>query len=563
MTDFSEFVRVYQRIEKISGSLEMRDVVSDFLREVDDDELGVVTRFIMGEVFPPWCDLELGIGPNLLYTAIARTASITVRDVKNLVRELGDVGEAARAALSVKTQRAQRTFSCFTNEQISLSILDVYSRFREIASASGKGSQSEKIKHLQYLFSNLSPEDAVYVARLALEELRIGVGEGIVQDAIAKAFDVSRELVERAYMLTNDLGRVALIAKKEGTGGLGEVSITLNRPIKMMLAQVAESIESAVAEMGEVAVEWKFDGARVQIHKKGEEVTLYSRRLENVTRSLPEVVGCVREGISAGEVILDGEAVAIGADGKPMAFQQILRRFRRKYDIKQMQHEIPLTLNVFDIMYLEGESLIERPLRERRKILSSQIHPVEGLRLAEQRITDQPRIIHEVYEEALAAGHEGVMLKNPESAYTPGKRGKNWLKVKSLMETLDLVVVGAEWGEGRRAHMLGSYILACRDPENNTYLEMGRVGTGISDERLKELTHRFRELILREEGKQVQLEPRVVFEIAFEEIQKSPNYSAGYALRFPRLVRVREDKSPEDADTIDRVEDLYNRQKPQ
>jgi DNA ligase-1 len=558
MTGFNEFVLVCRRIEGISGSIEMSEVVSEFLAGVDDDELEIATRFIMGQVFPPWSSLELGIGPNLLYTAIAKTAGIQVMDVKNLVRELGDVGETARSALEHK---AQASFSSFFEERSSLTLRDVYHRFEAIATLSGKGSQSAKIRHLQYLFNNVSPEEAVYVARLAIEELRIGVGEGIVRDSIASAFHVDKELVERGYMLTNDLGAVALTAKREGTRGLESLSIALNRPIKMMLAQVAESIEGAIAEMGQVAVEWKFDGARVQIHKSGGDVSLYSRRLENVTGSLPELVERVRECVTAESAILDGEAVAIGEDGKPLAFQQILRRFRRKYDIKQMRREIPVTLNVFDVMYLNGESLIDLSLAERRKILESCVESREGLTLAEQTVTGDSEMVRRVYEQALAAGHEGVMLKNPGSAYTPGKRGKNWLKLKPVMETLDLVVVGGEWGEGRRAHFLGSYVLACVDSENNRYLEIGRVGTGMSDEQLKELTDTFRELIISEKGKDVQFEPRIVFEVAYEEIQSSPNYSAGYALRFPRLVRVRLDKSPEDADTIDRVEQLYSKQR--
>jgi len=313
--------------------------------------------------------------------------------------------------------------------------------------------------------------------------------------------------------------------------------------------------------MGCVAVEWKFDGARVQVHKDGDHVILYSRRLEDVTGSLPDLVELVRSQVMAREAILDGEVVAIGVDGKPMAFQQLLRRFRRKYGVEGMQDEIPLNLNIFDVMYIDGKSLIDLPLRERIKFLAGVIRDGGGLLLAEETITENPIVVERVYAEALEAGHEGVMLKNPDSVYAPGKRGKNWLKVKPIMENLDLVVVGGEWGKGRRAHFVGSYVLACMDPKSRVPLWIGRVGTGMSDEDLKDLTGIFRELIVSEEGRDLLFEPRIVFEVAYEEIQKSSNYSAGYALRFPRLVRVRSDKSPSEADTIKRVEALYSMQR--
>ncbi|KAF5417302.1 MAG: DNA ligase [Candidatus Methanogaster sp.] len=302
------------------------------------------------------------------------------------------------------------------------------------------------------------------------------------------------------------------------------------------------------------AIEWKFDGTRVQIHKDGDHVRIFSRRLEDVTNSLPDIVKLVKSRITANQAILDGEVVAVGDDGKPLAFQEILKRFRRKYDISAMVRKIPLYLNLFDIMYLDRVSLIDEDLHTRRERLDAIVSQHEQLRVAEQVLTDDPAIAHAVYRAALDAGHEGVMLKNPDSLYSPGKRGKNWLKVKPIMETLDLVVVGADWGEGRRANLIGSYLLACYDTNTGEFLEIGRVGTGITDEQLAELTELFSQYIISEDGVAIELQPAVVFEIAYEEIQKSKHYASGYALRFPRLVRVRFDKTPEDADTVERVE---------
>jgi len=552
MTSFDKFAGVCKRIEKVSGSLDITSIVAQFFREVDDTELGIVTYFIMGKVFPVWAELELGIGPNLLYSAISKTSSLPVRRVEELVKETGDVGYAAEKAIA----SGKSHLNFFSPEE--LSIRDVYVRFEKIAGLTGKGSQDAKIKNLQYLFGAAKPAEVVYIARLAVEEMRIGVGEGIVRDAIAEAFNVPSDLVERGYMLTNDFGIVASTAKKDGTPGLEKLGTVLGRPLKMMLAQVAEGIGEAIEEMGTVAVEWKFDGARVQIHRDGEHILIYSRRLENVTPSLPDIVKSIRSNVKAKTIILDGEVVALGKDKRPMAFQEILRRFRRKYDVSATALEIPLYLNLFDILYLDGKSLIDMPLAERRKLLEE---VCDSSIVAKQIVTGEAGVVEAIYKDALAAGHEGVMLKNPVSLYMPGKRGKNWRKLKPIMETLDLIVIGGEWGEGRRANLIGSYLLACRDPDSEKLLSIGRVATGITDEQLGELTGLFGELIISESGVHVDFEPKMVFEVAFEEIQKSPNYDSGYALRFPRLVNIRSDKSVEDADSIEKVEQLYIRQK--
>jgi DNA ligase-1 len=316
-----------------------------------------------------------------------------------------------------------------------------------------------------------------------------------------------------------------------------------------------------VDEMGLVAVEWKFDGARLQIHKDGNEIILYSRRLEDVTASLPDIVDMVKAGITAEKAVIDGEVVVLGEDGKPGAFQQILKRFRRKYDVEVMKGKIPLQLYLFDILYLDGQSLFDLPLSQRRQRLVECVTPVDNMKVAEQLVTENVQVIDEIYHKALDEGHEGIMLKNPKSFYTPGKRGKHWLKVKPVMETLDLVVIGGEWGEGRRANLIGSYSLACIEPETGEFLSIGRVATGITDEMLAELNDIFKDLIVFESGKVLEFVPEVVFEVAFEEIQKSPTYNSGYALRFPRLVRMREDKSADEIDTHERIEQLYISQK--
>ncbi len=559
MTSFNDLALICERIENISGSLEITQVVADFFLSIDDKELEITSRFIMGQIFPVWSPLQLGIGPGLLYATLSRASGLPVRDIKELVKKNGDVGLAAKEAMA-NNNKTQSTFATFVEEDNVLSITDVYMRFVNIAKASGKGSQATRIRNLQFLFTQAVHTEAVYIARLAIEELRIGVGEGIVRDAIARAFDVTKDDVEMAYILTNDMGMVARETRLKGIEGLRKMDITLGRPIKQMLARISSGIEPVVREMGSVAVEWKFDGARVQIHKDGNNITIFSRRMEDVTDSLPDIVSMIRNGITAKSAILDGEVVVF-EDEKPGAFQQILKRFRRKYDVEIMVSKIPLQLFLFDIMYINGMNLFNNNLVLRRQQLLECVTPSTTLNVAEQVITSDVQVVNNIYMTALDAGHEGIMLKNPESLYSPGKRGKNWLKVKPLMETLDLVVIGGEWGEGRRAQMIGSYQLACIEPTTGQFLSMGRVGTGITDDLLTELTLRFKDLIIIERGTELDFVPEIVFEVAFEEIQKSPTYNSGYALRFPRLVRVRDDRDPNEVDTLERIEQLYINQK--
>ncbi len=556
MTSFREFAQTCKVIESTPGSLNMTSLVAELLEQVTPEELPVVTHFVMGEIFPAWSSEEIGVGAGILYNALAKSVGLAVSDIKELVRETGDIGETASRALK-NVSSGQATFSSFMEESNDLSILDVFERFKAISKSSGKGSQTSKIKNLQYLFNSSSPEEVSYIARLAVEELRIGVGEGIVRDAISKAFDVPAEEIERAFMLSNDLGLVASSAREGGRDAVLSLGLKLNRPIRMMLAQITPSLDAALSEIGTAAVEWKFDGARVQIHKEGDNITLFSRRLENITNSLPDIVEAVKDNVSAESAILDSEAVAIDKNGRPRAFQDILKRFRRKYDVHATAREIPLILNLFDIMYLNGEELLDIPLVQRREKLKSCVKNGDKINVDEQYLTDDPEEIMEIYNAALKAGHEGVMIKNPESPYSPGKRGKNWLKKKPVMETLDLVVIGAEWGYGRRTSFLGSYALACHDPDTGRFLPVGRVATGFSDEQLAELTELFSDLIIVESGTKVEIKPEIIFEVAFEEIQKSVNYESGYALRFPRLVNVRSDKSVEDVETIGRLEEMY------
>lgn len=540
---FLEFARICERLEGIPGRLDMIEEVAAVLPRLGDDELPVFVRFVMGRVFPDWSTNKLGVGPNLLYDAVAYVVGTKRETVREAINATGDAGLAVEDLLARKEQT-----SFFVQE---LDLVDVYREFGRMAAAGGQRSQREKLRVAQGLFGNARPLEGRYLTRLMLEELRIGMGEGNVRDAVARAFDIDVRLVEHAHQAMNDLGEVALLARRD-PGALARVTIEPFRPVKMMLAQ-AGTIAGQLTDHGEVAVEYKYDGSRFQFHKQGDVCRIYSRRLEEVTESLPDIARQLQEATDH-DVILDGEAVAV-RDGRPMPFQYVIRRFRRKHEVDAMMEKIELVPRVFDILYLDGETLMDRPLGERRTILEE----VLGAHVAEQFRVGDAAAAEAIYADALALGHEGVMVKVLDSPYTPGVRGRLWVKVKPGVETLDLAVVGAEWGEGRRAKMFGSFLLAVQD--QGRLLPVGKVATGITDETLAELYTLFKDSVIARSGKEVTLEPAVVFEVGYSEIQTSPNYESGYALRFPRFVRVREDKSVDEVETLDTLAERYGGQK--
>ncbi|MGD0079629.1 MAG: ATP-dependent DNA ligase [Methanoregula sp.] len=539
---FMEFSRTCEKLEGISGRLEMIDIISRVLPDLSDEELPVFIRFVMGRIFPDWSSRKLGIGPNLLYEAIGYVSGMKKEQVVEKINRTGDVGQAVEELLSLKSQ------TTFFHED--LDIVRVYHELISIAEEEGKKSQREKLLAVRRLLGNAHPLEGRYLARIMLEELRIGVGEGSVREAIAKAFSVDPALVEHATQALNDIGEVARLAKN-GPAALKEVRITVFHPVRMMLAQQG-TIADMIKEHGEIAAEYKYDGSRFQFHKKGNWARLYSRRLEDVTGALPDVIQQLM-GATDHDVILDGEVIAIKG-GRPMPFQSVLRRFRRRHDIAEAQEAVEMVPNVFDILYLDGETLIDLPFHERRKKLEE----VVKMYIAPQVVSSDAGEIEKTYDAALAAGHEGIMIKVPLSPYSPGQRGKNWIKIKPEVDTLDLAVIGAEWGEGKRAHFFGSFLLACQD--QGKLVPLSRVATGFSDEQLAEVYGLLKDSVISEAGKEVRFEPSLVFEVGYAELQVSPTYEGGFALRFPRFIRIRDDKDITDVETIAGIRDRYRRQ---
>ncbi len=548
--EYSELVKVYRELEKTRSRIEMTDIISKFLITVPEDELSVILFFLMGRVFPQWSEKELGIGSKLIIKAISSVSGASESQVADKLRETGDTGLAAEKLLKRKTQ---------TTLWIGkLTVGKVYENLEKLAGLTGKGSQDKKIDYISELLSFADPEESKYIIRIILEEMRLGVGEGILRDAIAQAFNVDPNLVENSHYLTSDLGEIARISKIRGSKGLEGIGIIPGRPVEVMLAQKIDSINEVLEKFGTAAFEIKYDGARIQIHKNKEQITLFTRRLENVTLQFPETVRYAKENINADIAIVEGELVAINSpeDRHPRPFQDLSKRIKRKYEISEMVKKIPVEMNLFDIIFYEGESKINEKFRERRELLKKVIKETEEFHLATQLVTGDFEEAEKFYKNALALGHEGVMAKNLDAPYQPGSRVGYMYKIKPVMETIDLVIIGATWGEGRRAHWLASFLLAVKNPDTGEFLTIGRMGTGLTDEQFKEMTEFLKSEISEEIGKDVKIKPRVVVEVAYEEIQKSPTYESGYALRFPRLVRIRADKGPEDADTIERVEGM-------
>jgi DNA ligase-1 len=547
--EFADFADRLADVEAATADHEVTSLVADLLVDAGTD-LPVVVRLSLGRTVPAWDSTTLDVGPTLCHEALARAAgpNVTADDVADRLAEAGEIGAVAES-LDLGGQRGLAAFGDAAPDAPTVAGVD--ERLRDLAAADGAGSRDHKVEVLFGLFSRLDPLSARYLARLVLSEMRIGVGEGTVRDAVAEAFGVPVEAVERALQVTNDYGAVAVTARDEGAAGLAAAELEVGRPVKAMLAETGTAAD-AVDAWTTVAVETKFDGARVQIHHADDETAVFSRNMDDVTAALPEVVEFVEREVDV-PAILDGEVIAVDDDGDPLPFQAVLRRFRRKHGVDRMREEVAVEFRAFDCLHADGTDLLDAPLLDRRDRLSS----VLSSGVSELGLAEDAEAVADREAAALSAGHEGIMLKDPDSSYTPGKRGRNWLKRKPDVETLDLVVTGAEWGEGRRANHLGTFLLSVRvDDDAQPHATIGKVATGITDERLAELTDLLEPLIRRQDGTEVVLEPSVVFEVGYEEIQASPTYESGYALRFPRFVAVREDKSPAEADSLSRVERL-------
>lgn len=546
---YQELVNVYEALGATTKRLEKTAILADFFKTVEIDDLPKITLMALGRVFPSWSEDEQGIGDKLIMKAVGDVVGVSVDTVEDAVRDEGDIGAAAEKLYSKKTQMT------FFSQPLTVDF--VYNQLRKLAKISGNRSTAKKISNILELLSSASAVEAKYITRTILEELRIGVGEGILRDAISVAFDVDKAVSERAHMLTNDLGLVAKVAKEEGEEGLKKLTLVPGRPVKPMLAQLSEGIGVSVEEMGCALCETKYDGFRTQFHKNGDEITLFTRQLENVTHAFPDAIKIIREGLPDEDFILEGEIIGF-RDGRPLPFQTVLQRVRRKYDIEEIMKKVPIKIFLYDLIYYK-EATVDEPIKKRREILESivdcsnpKLNLSDSVFVGPENIDDAVNL----FNKSLEGGHEGIMIKNCAEPYIPGIRGKKMLKFKAEPETLDAVVVGGVKGIGKRGNFIGSYQIALRD-ENDELQTIAHVGTGLSDDDLANLTERMEKLKISEKGTRITVHPRIVFEISYSEIVKSPEYDAGYSLRFPVVKRIRTDKGLDDIDTIERLESMF------
>lgn len=464
-------------------------------------------------------------------------------------------GETRQGKLGVAYASLEEGRAAHPAAEAELTLCDVDAAFAALAATSGKGAAGRRAARLRELFSRATPAEQDFLVRLIVGELRQGALKGIMIDAVAAAADLPTSAVRRAAMNAGGMADIARAALGGGSAALAQFTIQLMQPVLPMLSQSAEDTGEALRQLGTAAFEWKIDGARVQVHKRGDEVRIYTRNLNDVTARVPEVVEVVRA-LRAPSVILDGEVIALRDDGSPHPFQLTMRRFGRKLDVEQTRRELPLSVFFFDCLFHDGTPLVDRRADERFAALRS---AAPAANVIPRIVTDDASAAATFMNEALRHGHEGVMAKALGAPYEAGRRGASWLKVKRA-NTLDLVVLAAEWGHGRRSGWLSNLHLGARDPDTGGFVMLGKTFKGLTDEMLQWQTREFLEREMRRDGWTVHLRPELVVEVAFNEVQESAQYPGGLALRFARVKGYRPDKSAADADTIATVRAIHARQ---
>jgi DNA ligase-1 len=581
--EFSELAKVLASIESTTQRTAMVKLLVGLFKRLEPAEIDKAIYIILGDLRPPWEGLELGLGEKLCIRALARASGAKADDLEELYKRTGDMGETARRALS--RRQAQTLLAFAGGRRAGLSVAQVYDTLLKVAKASGEGSQDLKVSLLSSLFSQLSPDEAKYVARFVVGRLRLGVADMTLIDALAEAFDVPEDALERAYNVRPDLGLLGKLVAERGAAGLAEVRITPGVPVMPMLAQRLSTSREILAKLGGAAIcEYKYDGERAQIHVSPGGVAIYSRRLENITHAYPDVVEAVRRSVSAGEAVLEGEIVAVDPDtGDLLPFQELMHR-KRKHEVEEAVREYPAKLNLFDLLYLDGEDLTDKPLIYRRLRLSEIVKEGEDVAIAKWALFDDEEKVDVFFHEAISMGMEGLVCKSPASIYEMGARGWNWIKYKrdyrsEMSDTADLAVVGAFYGRGKRAGLYGAFLLAAYDPKTDMFYTVCKVGSGFTDADLKKMyqmlepykmDHRHPRVSSRMEP-DVWFTPGVVLEVIGAEITLSPLHTCclgavrpdvGLAIRFPRFTgRYRTDKSPEEATTVDELLEMYRSQK--
>jgi DNA ligase-1 len=609
--DFLRLAQYFEKLEATSKRLEKVTLLTALFEETPEEDFEQVLFLLEGRVFPVWRPEKLGLASQMILKSIS--SAYGTNNISDLFKEHGDIGLVAQAAAKTKTQ----TTLFFTQEKIS--VQKVFSNLQKIAKSEGENSSDAKQKLLAQLLTSSSPVEAKFVARIAIGDTRIGVALGTLRDSLVQyifpriaglqnkkeltegsfegnvlkvedlfslknqslmeydvivcsSYEMAREVYnlilsafQSGYERLNEITKVASIAKGEGLKGLQNITLEVLTPIRLMLMQKVSTVEEATKKIPlPFVVEQKYDGFRVQLHKKGKEVHLYTRNIEDVTAQFPDVVEQVLSSVKADEVVLDGEVLGLAKDGSFVPFQQISQRIKRKHDIASLVKSLPVVYVTWDVLYLNGKSLINEKHTTRRETLASIISPDARLRLSEYKMVNSVESAEVFYKQSLDMGNEGIVIKDPDAIYKPGNRVGCWLKLKPIMDPLDVVIVGAEWGEGKRSKWLTSFLVAIKD--GDSFKTIGKVGTGIKELEqddgitFEQLTFMLQPSIISEKNQTVTVAPKVVIAVAYEEIQKSPTYTSGFALRFPRFLSLREDLDLQEVDDLRKVTDYFNQQ---
>jgi len=577
--DFSIVAEIFEKMENTTKRIELTNILVELLKKTPKKIIPNVVYLLQGIIRPNFEGVELGIAEKLAIRAISKSAGLPIKKIEDDYRDGGDLGLTASNILKIKTQ------TTFTAEKITVE--RVYETLFKIAKLKGKGSQDLKMKHISSLLNDATPLEAKFVLKILLGTLRLGIAENTVMDALAIAFTGKKEnrvQIENAYNVSSDLGKVSLIVATDGIDEIKKFKISLFSPIRPMLADRVQSEKDVIEKMPEQFVaEYKLDGERVQIHKQSDKIVLFSRRLENITQYYPDIVERIGKTLNVNEGVFEAEIVPINENtGEFLPFQELMHR-RRKYKLDKAVSQYPITVNFFDVLYYDKKDCLNLEYSERRKILEQIIHEDNFSKLVPMLFVKNENEIEDFLENSINAGCEGLMLKTPSAPYRAGTRGSNWLKLKreyrnELGDSLDLIVIGAYFGRGRRTGLYGTLLLATYNPEKDNFPSICKVGTGFTDESLDQLyqilsnkvTLKKNPRIVSEMEADIWFEPELVLEIVASEITLSPIHktgldlirkNSGFALRFPKFTgKIRYEKAVEDASTAEEVLALYKGQ---
>jgi len=563
---YSELVEVYEKLESTSKRLEKTQILADFLKVLKQRGKSEWIYLLLGRVVPDYDSREIGISTQLAIKAISHSFGIKEAEVSNRFKKIGDLGKIAEEFAG---KRRQSTLSAR-----KLTIEKVFDNLKKLMSVEGKGSVEKKMSLVSELLGNSSSKEAKYIVRTLLSDLKVGVSFPTIVDALSQAFfNADKEVTEKiqsTYDLANDFAVVFEASSKGNEKEFEKISIEPGKPLNVMLAVKVSTIQEAFEVCGKpAAIEQKYDGFRMLLNKKKNgEISLFTRRLENVTKQFPDVVSAVEKNVKGESFILDSEVVGYDPKtGKYKPFQHISQRIKRKYDIEKLVKALPVEINVFDVLYYGGSSYLDRPFKERRKLVEKIIREKElVIRPAVQIITSSEEEAMKFYKEALKVGEEGIMIKTLEAPYKQGRRVGYMAKLKPVLNDFDLVIVGAEHGTGKRGGWLTSYIVACRDEKNdNELVEVGKVSSGLKEKEVEgttyeEMTKILKPLTIGEKAGVVKIKPKVVVSVNYQNVQESPSYSSGYALRFPRITQYRPDRRINDIATLDDIKSAARKQ---